>query len=143
MKIRKFRRKNKSGFSLVEIMVVIVIIGLLAAAVTLSVRSFLGRGRHGIAKMELNEIVGALDTFNAEMGRYPTEEEGLQVLLQPFGDYTEAILDSSLTDPWNHPYEYFVPGPNGEPYEVISFGADGREGGTGEDRDISSVDLKR
>ncbi len=132
---------NQKGFSLVEIMIVIVIIGLLAGAVTLNVRSYLIKAKHNVARQEIATIVQALDTFYATYGQYPSNEEGIAILTRATDKLPEALLASDPVDPWDRPYQYNSPGTNG-PYEVICYGADGREGGEGADGDITSDNLK-
>jgi general secretion pathway protein G len=133
--------KRPSGFSLVEIMVVLVIIGLLAGVVTLNVRHFMIKGKQSTAKMEISTICSALETFYSTYGRYPTNEEGLDVLSQKSDKLPEPLLRQMPIDPWNRRYQYNCPGQS-EPYEVICLGADGREGGDGADADIVSWKLK-
>ena len=132
--------KQRNGFSLVELMVVIVILGLLAGVVTISVRGYLIRSRQQIARTEISTIQNALDTFYSQHSRYPTNEEGIEVLAKKSEDGIDALLSKVPVDPWKNPYEYHSPGKNG-PYEIICYGADHREGGTGENRDISSDEL--
>lgn len=129
-----------SGFTLVELMVVIVLIGLLAGAVALGTRSYLVAGKQAVAKLEISRICQALDTFFTAYDRYPTNDEGIEILAQPSAQFTAALLSEVPRDPWGHPYEYVYPGRE-RAYEVLSFGADGREGGAGADRDISSAQL--
>jgi general secretion pathway protein G len=136
------RRRRPKAFSLAELMVVIVIIGLLAGMVTVNVRAYLIRAKQNTAKRELATIVQALNTFYTTYDRYPTNEEGLAVLTKPTEKITEALLEGQPTDPWGKPYQYNSPGANG-PFEVICYGADGREGGEGADADINSNDLKK
>jgi general secretion pathway protein G len=133
-------RRRRAGFSLPELMVVIVIIGLLAGVATVSVRSYLVRGKQNIAKMEIAKICEALDAFYSHFDRYPTAEEGIAVLAAKTADFPDGLLNKVPNDPWGNPYEYVVPGSNG-PYEVICYGGDHRQGGSGGDADISSVDL--
>jgi len=122
-------------------MIVIVIIGLLAGMVTLNVRSYTQRARVNTAKAEIATIVQALGTFYATYGRYPTNEEGLEVLGRPSEKLPEPLLEGKTTDPWGNPYQYVSPGV-AAPFEVISYGADGREGGEGGDADLTSTNLK-
>jgi general secretion pathway protein G len=138
--MRDARRKWRAGFSLPELMVVIVIIGLLAGVATISVRSYLVRGKQNIAKMEIAKICEALDAFYAHYDRYPTSEEGIAALAAKTTAFPDGLLSKVPNDPWGNPYEYVVPGRSG-PYEVICYGGDHRQGGTGGDADISSVDL--
>lgn len=131
------RRYPRAGFTLVELMVVIVIIGLLAGVATFSVRSYLVTSRQNIAKMEIFKICQALDSFYSVYDRYPTNEEGLEILAQPSEKFADGVLNKVPRDPWSHAYEYTHPG-RSHTYEVVCFGRDGREGGEGEDRDIAS-----
>lgn len=132
--------KRRAGFSLVEIMVVLVIIGLLAGVVTINVRNYLITGRQNTAKMEVARICEALETFYSVHGRFPDNAEGLAVLTQASDKLPEPMLSRVPVDPWGKPYQYNRPGQN-TPYEVISYGADGQEGGSGEDADVVSFDL--
>ena len=134
-------RRARRAFSLVEIMIVIVIIGLLAGLVTINVKGYLDKARKNTAKAEIATIVQGLNTFYATYGRYPTNEEGLNVLTHATDKITEVLLEGKTTDPWGNPYVYVCPGQS-TPFEVLSYGADGREGGDGADADISSTDLK-
>lgn len=136
------RRNGFRGFSLVELMVVIVIIGLLAGVVTISVRSYLVRGKQNVGRLELSKICQALDTFYSEYDRYPTSEEGLGALVEKSDEFPDGILNKLPRDPWGHPYEYHQPGRKG-PYEVVCYGADHREGGSGAEADLSSDDVAR
>lgn len=128
------------GFTLVEVMVVIVLIGLLAGAVAVGTRSYLIAGKQAVAKLEISRICQALETYYSAYDRYPTNDEGLEVLARPTDKFPAALLSDVPKDPWGNRYEYFQPGRESV-YEVISYGADGREGGSGPDRDISSAQL--
>lgn len=134
---------NRRGFSLVEIMIVIVIIGLLAGVVTVNVRRYLIKAKQNVARQDIATIVHALDSFWAEYDRYPTNEEGLEALIRPTEKNPEPLLAGKEIprDPWDRAYLYNSPGADG-PYEVICLGADGREGGEGADMDITSDKLK-
>lgn len=132
---------RRRAFSLIELMVVIVIIGMLAGLVTVSVRSYLIRSKQNIAKLDIGKLVGALDTFYTTYNRFPTNEEGLSVLSQKTEEFTEGIIPKLRNDPWGHPYEYVVPG-RSEAFDIISYGADHREGGSGANKDIRSDELE-
>jgi general secretion pathway protein G len=138
---RSNRKARRGGFSLVELMVVIVIIGLLSGVVTMSVRSYLVRGKQTVAKMEIAKIAQAIDTFYGQFDRYPTSDEGLEVLVEKSDAFPDGLLNKMPVDPWKHAYEYVYPGQNG-PYELVSYGADHQEGGTGADADISNTDTE-
>jgi general secretion pathway protein G len=131
----------RHGFSLIEFTVVLALIGLLAGIVTIGVRPMLTRGKQNAARAEIASIRQALEQFYSVYGRYPTNEEGLAVLRKPTDRISEPLLTQDPKDPWGRAYQYNSPGRN-EPYEVICFGADGREGGGGADSDIVSWDLK-
>jgi len=125
----------------VEIMVVLVLIGLLSGAVALNVRHFMVKGKQSTARLEISNLCSAIETFYATMGRYPSNEEGLAVLSRKSEKFPDPLIKQVPVDPWGRPYVYNCPG-RSEPYEVICFGADGKEGGEGADADIVSWDLK-
>ncbi|NQU74916.1 MAG: type II secretion system major pseudopilin GspG [Planctomycetes bacterium] len=135
---RRFRR----GFSLVEIMIVVVIIGLLAGVVSINVRSYLTKAKQNTARQEIATIVTALETFYATYSRYPSNDEGLTVLTEPGEKIPEPLLTGKPKDPWGLLYQYNSPGSDNSPYEVICYGADGHEGGDGANADINSHELK-
>jgi general secretion pathway protein G len=114
-------------------MIVVVIIGLLAGAVTLSTRHYLDKAKQTRARSDLSTYRSALESYYAEFGTYPTSDQSLAVLAPKF-------IDRLRSDPWGRPYQYNNPGKR-EPYEILCFGADGREGGEGVDADISSEEV--
>lgn len=130
------------GFTLVEVMAVLVILSLLIGVVTVSVRSHLIRSRQHIAKIEIAKMMEAIDQFYIETDRYPTNEEGLEILATKSEDFPDGIISFVPRDPWGNRYEYRCPGLE-DNYEILSLGGDKREGGTAGDTDISSVDLKK
>jgi general secretion pathway protein G len=136
------RSVRRDGFSLVELMVVIVIIGLLAGVATMSVRSYLIRGKQGVAKLEIAKIAQAIDTFYSQYDRYPTNDEGLAILAAKSKEFPDGLLNKTPVDPWGQTYQYNQPGRNA-PYEVICYGADHREGGAGADADLSNTDVQQ
>jgi general secretion pathway protein G len=99
------------------------------------------KGKQDAARSEIANVCAALETFYTTYGRYPRNDEGLGVLRQKTEKLTEPLLTADPVDPWGHAYQYNAPGRAG-PYEVISFGADGRPGGDGGDKDIGSWELK-
>ena len=129
--------RARRAFTLVEIMIVVVIVALLATAATVNVRKYLTKAHVNTAISDISTIKGALDQYWAEHKRYPTNEEGLQVLLQKKAAGDEPYLNTDLKDPWGNPYQYNSSGPN--QCEVISLGPDGIPGTD----DISSEDLKK
>ncbi len=133
-------QRSRRGFTLVELMVVIVIIGLLSGIVAVNVRSYLVSSKQNVARTQMSKLCQALETFYTAYDRYPTNQEGLQVLGESSEKFVEGILPRIPKDPWGHPYEYVSPGKS-DPYDVTSYGADHREGGTGADLDLKSSDL--
>jgi general secretion pathway protein G len=135
------------GFTLIEIMVVVVIMGILAALI---VPKLMGRSavwRLNEAKQDIATVMQALKLYKLDNQRYPTTEQGLQALIAkptsgPSADgwKTGGYLDKLPKDPWGNPYQYLSPGIKGE-LDVFSLGADGQPGGTGNDADIGSWDL--
>ncbi len=135
---KPFRRR---GFSLIEFTVVLALIGLLAGVVTVNVRHHLIRGKQNAVRAEIAAVRDAVEGYYTVVGRYPSNEEGLSALTEASEQIAEPLLQQRPIDPWGRPYQYNQPG-RSEPYEIICFGADGREGGSGADADIVSWDLK-
>src|SRR3954470_16337364 len=119
-----------AGFTLLELLVVIVIIGLLAGYVAPRYFSQVGKSEVQVARAQIDSLEKALDQYRLEKRRYPSAEEGLAAI-QP---YLKKTLPN---DPWGHPYVYRA-GSSGGDFEVISFGRDGKAGGAGEDADITN-----
>ena len=117
------------GFTLLELLVVIVIIGLLAGYVAPRYFSQVGKSETQVARAQIDALEKALDQYRLEHRRYPTAQEGLAAI----GPYLKKALPN---DPWGRPYVYRVPGQRGGEFEVFSYGRDGKSGGTGEDADI-------
>lgn len=131
---------NKKGFTLVELLVVMVIIGLLAALVGPRLFPKLGKGKQAAAKAQIELLGQALDQYRLDTGSYPTTEQGLNALVTNPGveKWEGPYLKKGLpVDPWGKPYVYQYPGSHGE-YDLISYGRDGKPGGEGEDKDVTS-----
>jgi general secretion pathway protein G len=134
----------QAGFTLVEMLVVLTIIALILGLVGPRVLNYLGESRVKTAKLQIESFGSALDLFYLDTGRYPTTSEGLNALVQRptgadvwNGPYVKGAKVPS--DPWGNPYQYRSP-VESAPYEIVSYGSDGREGGTGAAADISNVE---
>ncbi|HUF86826.1 MAG TPA: type II secretion system major pseudopilin GspG [Thermohalobaculum sp.] len=135
-------RRGERGLTLVELLVVLLIIGLIAAFAVPQVMNYLGGARQDSAAIQINQLSGILDLYRLDVGRYPSASEGLDALLERpsgadgwNGPYVRKA--DSLVDPWGNPYQYRVPGQHGD-FDLYSLGADGTEGGEGEDADVVS-----
>ena len=136
--IRKIN--TKKGFTLVELLVVMVIIGLLAALVAPRLFPKLGKGKQSAAKAQIELLGQALDQYRLDVGAYPSTQEGLQALMTNPGveNWDGPYLKKNLPlDPWGKPYLYQQPGSQGE-YDLSSYGRDGKVGGEGEDKDVNN-----
>lgn len=148
---KRERLSDRGGFTLIEILVVIMIITILASIVSVNVLRKPGEARVAAAKMQLKQLQTAVNMYRTEQGRLPTQEQGLEALVSkptsepiPQRYPEEGYLESRKLpqDPWKHDYVYLVPGRQGEAFEVITYGNDGETGGDGEAADISTSDLQ-
>ena len=140
---RRLSRAASPGFTLIELLVVLTIISLILGLVGPRVLNYLGESRHKTAKLQIESFGSALDLFYLDAGRYPTSSEGLDALVNRppgvavwNGPYVKG--NRVPADPWGNPYRYSSPSERA-PYEIMSLGSDGREGGTGTAEDISNV----
>lgn len=138
-------RTRQAGFTLLEIMVVVVIIGLLAAIVAPNLIGNIDTAEVNAAKSELGQVRTQLDIYRMDNYRYPSTTEGLEALVENPGDHVapnwRRYFDKLPLDPWGRPYEYRSPGQGGAAYDLFTLGRDGREGGEGVDADVSIQDL--
>jgi general secretion pathway protein G len=139
------KRQPNRGFTLVEVMVVVVILGILAVLIVPRVLGRTDEARIAAAKHDIAALMQSLKLYRLDNGRYPTNEQGLQALVarpqaQPLPPNWKPYLDNVPKDPWGNPYQYLNPGVHGE-IDVFSLGADGQPGGTGADLDIGSWQL--
>ena len=135
------RNKRDSGITLIELLVVMVIIAMFATIVGQRLFRNVEKARQTTAKAQIDELESVLDAFRLDVGRYPSNEEGLQSLRVRPGNldrWDGPYLKKDLPmDPWQRPYVYHFPGQHGD-YDLYSFGADGQEGGDGENADVTS-----
>ena len=135
------KRRQAFGFTLMELLLVLVIIGLLAALVGPTLYQRIKPAKESAARAQMENFATALDGFYIDLGRYPTAQEGLKALrAKPEGTerWSGPYLKKEIpADPWGSQYIYQAPGRSGG-YEIISYGADGREGGENENADINS-----
>ncbi len=139
------RLESQAGFTLVEMLVVITIIGLIMGLIGPRVLNYLSESKVKAARIQLQSFVTALDLFYLDAGRYPSSAEGLSALVKQTpgvaawnGPYLKG--GNVPSDPWNHAYVYRSPGEHG-PYDIVSYGSDGQEGGSGVAADISLENL--
>ncbi len=157
-KMLQSRKKTQNGFTLIELMIVIVIIGILATLLIPRIMERPEEARRVKAKVDIKTIESALKLYKIDTGNYPTTEQGLEALIKKpdtspvpnkwrEGGYLEG--DAVPKDPWGNPYYYTASstsgtsGTSGRDYEIVSYGSDGQPGGTGKDADISSADLTK
>ena len=136
------KRRAQAGFTLIELMVVLVIIGVLAALIVPNVLDRADDARATAARTDVNNLMQALKLYRLDNQRYPTSEQGLQALVsKPTAGMMppnwKPYLEKLPNDPWGRPYQYLNPGVKGE-IDVMSFGADGQPGGEGKNADVGS-----
>jgi general secretion pathway protein G len=139
---RRQGRQGELGFTLVEILVVITIIGLIMGLVGPRVLNYLGESKVKAARIQIESFSSALDLYYLDVGRYPSSAEGLAALVQRPGGvatWNGPYLRSGVvpSDPWGHAYVYRSPGEHGS-YDIVSYGSDGQEGGSGTAADVTS-----
>jgi len=134
------KSRCRAGFTLVELMVVIVILGILAGLVSKKVIQHIAKAKVVAARTEIAEFEDAIELYFIDTGQYPERLEDL--ITQPpevEGYAVDGYLKNLKEDPWGNDYEYYITGEPGSPFEIRSYGADGQEGGEGEDADITNI----
>jgi general secretion pathway protein G len=139
------RPTGKDGYTLIEMLVVLTIISLIVGLIGPRVLNYLSDSRVKTAKLQMENFASSLDLFYMDTGRYPTSAEGLDALEQRPSDvemWNGPYIKGSKVpvDPWGNPYQYRIAPGHTPPYEIISLGSDGREGGTGTAADISNAE---
>ena len=137
--------RRRRGFTLIELMIVVVILGLLATTIMPKILSRPEQARRAKAKVDIQNVRSALALFKTDTGRFPTTAEGLEALVvNPGieGYNTDAYLERVPTDPWGNRYVYISPGFHSKDYDLESLGKDGEDGGTDDDADIESWNLE-
>jgi len=142
--MRRSRCSLRRAMTLVEVLAVVVILGILAATLAVGFSGAFGKGKQELAKTGIGLIVGRLEIYKMEHDAWPDNAVGLAVLTDGHAAPADAyyLSPDNLRDPWGRTYLFAAPGPEGRPFEVISYGADGQPGGTGEDADVSSARLR-
>jgi general secretion pathway protein G len=145
--LARFGRSLQRGFTLIELMVVLVIIGVLAALIVPNVLDRADDARVTAAKTDVNNLMQALKLYRLDNQRYPTSEQGLNALVtkpsaSPVPPNWRPYLEKLPADPWSRPYQYLNPGVHGE-VDVLSLGADGQPGGEGRDADVAAGNKPR
>ncbi len=135
------RKYCARGFTLLELLVVMVIIGLLAGYVAPKYMAQVGKSEVKVAKAQIDSFEKSLDQYRLEVGHYPSQQQGLEALVSRPADepkWNGPYLRKAVPlDPWGNPYIYKIPGDNGE-FDLLSYGKDGRSGGSGEDADLGN-----
>jgi general secretion pathway protein G len=138
-------RRLAKAMTLVEVLAVVVILGLLAATLAAGFSGAFAKGKRELAKTGIGVVCSKLELYKIDHSAWPSNDEGLALLTDgraaPSAPY--YLGPDQLMDPWGRRYLYVVPGPDGHPYEVLSYGADGQPGGEGEGEDLSSAHLRR
>jgi len=138
----RHRHSPQAGFTLVELLVVLIILGLIAAFAVPRVIQYVGGAKTDTARIQIERLSTTLDLYRLQVGHYPSEEDGLRALVERPADAEQwdgpyLKKENALIDPWGQPYVYQLPGEHGD-YDLYSLGADGAEGGEGENQDLTN-----
>jgi general secretion pathway protein G len=140
MNTRRYSKLQRA-FTLVEILVVVIIIGILASLIVPNVLKHVAESKITAAKSDISTLKGALQAYHLASDAYPTTEQGLNALVTQPSDVSNwkgAYIEKIPNDPWGNPYHYESPGPTGQDYLITSYGSDGKVGGEGDAADITS-----
>jgi len=140
MSFRKSAPSAAGGFSLIELLIVVLILGLLASLVAPNMFKKLGKAKSKTAKVQIEMLGTSLDSYRLDTGKYPSSDQGLEALREDPGvdNWDGPYLQKEVpADPWGNPYQYRYPGDKAE-YDLYTLGADGQEGGEGEDADVGN-----
>lgn len=134
----------RRGMTLVEVLAVVVILGLLAGTLAVGFSGAFAKGKRELAKTAIGIIQQKLEAYRIEHDTWPGVEDGLAALSEGRAAPTATyyLSPDQVTDPWGTPYYLIIPGPDGHPYEVVSYGADAQPGGEAENADLSSINLR-
>lgn len=134
----------RRGFTLVEVLAVLVLIALLASVLLVNFSGGVGKGKQELAKTGIGMLVQKVEMYRVENDDWPPLDLGLAALSDGHASPSSSyyVHKDQLLDPWKRPFAFVTPGPDGQPYEVVSYGRDGQPGGEGEDADVSSSSLR-
>lgn len=134
--------RSRSGMTLVEILAVVIILGLIAGTLAVSFSGTFARGKHELAKTRLSIVAQKLEAYYLEHDAWPDPTAGLRPLADAPPTSPYFLKPDALLDPWNREFILIVPGPEGYPYEIVTYGADGQPGGQDENGDLSSTGIE-
>lgn len=136
--------KPLRGMTLVEILAVVVILGLITGTLMVGFSGSVGKAKRELAKSGIGIVVTQLEKYRLEKNEWPTNDQSLAVMTDGVAVPTASyyLSPGQLLDPWDRSFIYVTPGPSGHPFEVLSLGADGQQGGEGENADVTSADLR-
>lgn len=142
--MKSTNQKQRRAMTFIELLAVLVILGLVAGVLTVSIAGRFNQSKREIARTQIGIIDAQVQAFYTQTGAWPTVDQGLMMLTTPESSPSDAyyMKPDQLLDPWNNPFYIIAPGPDGHPYEIMSYGADGQPGGSAENADLSSLCLR-